>query len=162
MLLFALLASLFIYSDSYLVELRKSYYDAVANAAKTEAFFKKASAFGEQATPIQSAYLGMAYMLKARDAYNPYSKLAHFNKGKSMLENSIGKKPNDIELRFLRFTIQTNAPFFLAYTDNIQHDKNFIVSNWATVVDQDLKNRIKTFMAASDACTASERALFVD
>ena len=44
-----------------------------------------------------------------------------------MIERVIAKYPDDIELRFLRLTIQNNAPSFLNYSDNTKEDKDKII-----------------------------------
>ncbi|MCU4163141.1 hypothetical protein [Carboxylicivirga caseinilyticus] len=77
---------------------------------------------------IRDAYLASAYMQKAQYIVSPYRKLQFFNKGKKLLENYIEKYPNCIDGRYVRFLVQTNAPFFLGYSSNKVEDKEFITN----------------------------------
>nr|WP_321407359.1 hypothetical protein [uncultured Carboxylicivirga sp.] len=77
---------------------------------------------------IKDAYLASAYMQKAQYVVSPYRKLQFFNKGKKLLENYIEKYPNCIDGRYVRYLVQTNAPFFLGYSSNKAEDKKFITN----------------------------------
>ena len=47
-------------------------------------------------------------------------------KGKENIEEAIRKEPNNTELRFIRLSVQKNAPSFLGYKSNVQEDTDFI------------------------------------
>ena len=68
-------------------------------------------------------------MQKAQFALTPWKKYGHFKKGKKELEAFIKKNPNDLEARYLRFLVQSNAPFFLGYRSEIKNDYNMIQKN---------------------------------
>ena len=75
-------------------------------------------------------------------------KYESFTKGKKQLESIIKKYPDNIELHFLRLTIQDNLPSFLGYDDNISEDKNFIKTKIKEVKnDPDLVERITAYLA---------------
>ncbi|MFT5337828.1 MAG: hypothetical protein ACJAY8_000666 [Sphingobacteriales bacterium] len=63
--------------------------------------------------------------------WNPVSKYAFFNTGKDQLEGLIKAEPNRFLARFLRLTVQEHAPVFLGYRDNIEPDREFVMSNVA-------------------------------
>ncbi len=96
----------------------------------------------EKTKPVLAGYKACATMIMAKHAFNPISKLNYFNKGKNLLERSIKQDQNNIELRFLRFAVQKNAPSFLGYKDDLAADKQFLEREVATVNDQQLKTWI--------------------
>ena len=91
-------------------------------------------------------YRGSANMLMAKHLINPFSKLSYFKKGKLLLEKAIQFDQKNIELRFLRYTIQTNVPSFLNYSDNKENDRAFLLQSLNSLNDLKLKNIISTYL----------------
>ena len=54
---------------------------------------------------------------------------------------------NNIELRFLRLTIQDNVPAFLGYNQNIKEDKDFLYNQLNNITDKDLRKRIISYLS---------------
>lgn len=105
---------------------------------------------------VLNGYKGANLMISAKYVFNPVRKLSRFNKGKVQMEHAIEREPKNLELRYLRFTIQTNLPVFLGYSGNIIKDKEFLISHLATVSDVDLRNRIVAYLISSRRCSDSE------
>lgn len=157
------LLTLFIFgggdTNSDLVRTRELYYKASANTSQTETLSSFLSASPKIDPYLLTGYQGLCFMLRAREVWNPYSKLSYFNKGKDMLNMAINKSPDQVELRFLRFCVQTNAPAFLGYKNEIPADKSLILKKYSSLNDEDLKIRIKNYLGASAYCSASEKKL---
>lgn len=102
-----------------------------------------------QLTPELLGYQAGLTIVMAKHQFNPFSQLSYFNKGKEMLEKTIGQNPNNVEVIFIRFAIQCKAPSFLGYNANIQADKAFLTKEIKAMKDQDLKRRIVQFMQAN-------------
>ena len=145
-------------TNAELVAVRAAYWDAAQKKISTNAFAKKVDA-ADDGSAVMLAYKSMALMFDARDAYNPYTKMSSFGKGKDLLESAVKKDLSNVEVRFLRFCVQSNAPFFLGYSGNIDEDKAVILNNWSQLKDDDLKEKIKTFMLANDVVTSTEKKL---
>jgi hypothetical protein len=111
-------------------------------------------------SPIVLCYQGAAEILAARILINPYSKLSSFRKGKGMIDRACAQDPANIEIHYVRFCIQTNAPFFLNYNSQIATDKTFILKLWNKLSDEDLKQKIKKYMLLSKYCTVREKTIF--
>lgn len=75
------------------------------------------------------AYLGALQTIWANHVFSPIKKLSTFNEGKKNIEKAIHLNPNDTELRFIRLSIQKNAPAILGYKSNIDEDVLFIKNN---------------------------------
>jgi len=133
-----------------ILEVRNLFYSSVENSSKANDFIMYLGKLSEKDNPEIKAYSGMGYMLLAKHAFNPYNKLANFNKGKELLETAISADPGNVELRFLRFSVQTNAPFFLGYSGKVQEDEKVIKLGYASIQDQDLRNRIRVFFKESN------------
>ncbi len=76
--------------------------------------------------PIFLAYLGGLQTIWAKHTFNPVEKLRTFNKGKKNIQQAILKDPYNAEARFIRFSVQKNAPFFLGFNLNIKEDEEFL------------------------------------
>lgn len=100
----------------------------------------------EKISPLLFGYRGCATMLMAKHSVNPFSKLSYFRKGKVILEKAIKADQNNVELRFLRYTIQTNVPSFLNYNDNLEQDRTFLTRVLPELKDKDLKPIISSYL----------------
>ncbi len=150
----------FLKAGDDLIKIRQLYYKASTNKTDAETFYNTLQATSVIDKVLIEGYKGMAFMIKANFAFNPYYKLNYFIKGKGLLDNAIDSDPKNIELRFLRFCVQTNAPIFLGYSGKIVDDKKEIRSGYTSLEDKDLKARIKEFMQSSKYCAKEEKAFF--
>ena len=78
--------------------------------------------------PVLLAYKGSARASSAECAFMPNTKLKRFNEGKKLLSQAIELDRANAEIRFLRLSVQSKAPGFLDYSDNISEDKNIVLS----------------------------------
>lgn len=140
---------------SELIKIRNLYEQA---ALKEVAYVSLNNLLGNTKlnTPLLIGYNGANTMIGANYVFNPISKLNRFNKGKKLIEHAIGLAPNHAELRYIRFSIQTNLPSFLGYKDNINEDKQFMMKQMGSLTDNDLRERIINYLLFYKKCTASE------
>lgn len=143
-----------------IIKVRNLYYQATINKDVSDSFYIYLKTSPQIGISLLNGYTGMCYMIKANHSWNPYNKLSFFSKGKEYLNSAIEKDPENIELRFLRFCVQTNAPIFLAYSDDISRDKAVILTGYHLIHDQDLKIRIRNYMKNSKTCIQQEKAIF--
>lgn len=108
--------------------LRKDYPLLVNNEKLCQTYIKQLGNL-QSSSPLHLGYLGCLQTIWANHVINPLSKLETFNKGKRNLELAIQKDPQSAELRFLRLSVQTNAPGFLGYKKNIKTDRSFLHNN---------------------------------
>ena len=102
--------------------------------------------YNETYFPILMGYKACGTMMMAKYVPNPFSKLLHFRKGKKMLETVIAANDKIVELRFLRYSIQTNAPSFLGYNNHIAEDKMFLEKAVPFLTDAVLRNKIYAYL----------------
>ncbi|MBP9070472.1 MAG: hypothetical protein KBG47_13255 [Bacteroidia bacterium] len=145
--------------ETELVKVRNLLYRASADKDDSKTFYDYLRSSPNLNSSMLSGYQGMAYMIRANYSWNPYNKLSFFFKGRDLLDGAIEKDPTNIELRWLRFCVQTNAPSFLAYSGKTKEDKAIVLYGYSLLKDGDLKERIKKYMNDPKYCTAQERNL---
>jgi len=140
-------------------QMREMYYNASKSSAASDKFYELMKR-ENSTSPLALGYQAMAEFMKCYHSFNPVTKLTYFGKGKSNLDRAIQNDPQNIELRYLRFTVQTNIPFFLNYSSSVNEDKQFIISNFSSQGDTALKQMIRDYMVSCDACSEEEKTFF--
>jgi hypothetical protein len=135
---------------------RGLFYEATVNKSAAEKFLRALSAVDNHSSPVLLCYKGVAEMIQAKHVFNPFSKLERFKTGKNMIEESISRDPNDLELRFLRFSIQSNLPGFLNYHKAITADKTKLLNGYTSIKDTELRKRVLNYLTTSKYCTVDE------
>lgn len=95
-------------------------------------------------------YKGAVELGMARHDSNPFKKMSFFSDGKKHLEEAIAKDHDNIELRFLRLTIQVHLPAFLGYSENVESDKAFVQNHLYEAKSEAFKTRVKNFIAHAE------------
>ncbi len=110
--------------------------------------------------PLMMAYKGAAMTTLANCKKTPFGKLSVFNDGKKLIENAVEEAPGNIEIRLLRYTVQTNIPGFLNY-DNREADKKLMLESLTlqenSSGDRDLRNRIIHYLVDYGDLSDSEQ-----
>jgi hypothetical protein len=140
-------------------EVRMMYVKAANNEKACKQLIDLLEPYNEKNNPLFLGYKAVATMLMAKYVFFPFTKLSHFNKGKKMLSKSIEADQKNVELRFLRFTVQTNVPSFLNYTVDIKNDKNIILNLYPAITDPFLKDFMLPVLQKSDHITPTEKRL---
>lgn len=112
--------------------------------------------------PVITAYLGTLSALKAKHSWNPYSKIKHLNNCQRTLQQAVSADPHNIEIRFMRFSVEHNVPGFLGMNKNLEADRKEMITqienkNYGTADKRVTQNIIK-FLIDSKRCTAEENA----
>ena len=147
MKLYFLYALLFISVSAFaetpsLTEVRSLYEKAANDEKACKRLIEWLKPYHEKNNPLLFGYRAGGVMMMANYVFNPFSKLSYFNKGKKMLHKAILADAQNIELRFIRFGVQTNAPSFLGYNNYVERDKLFLKQSLPNIQDQHLKNLI--------------------
>lgn len=110
-------------------EIRQLYVNALEKKDASERLFFLTKDGSIKSNLLTYSYHAIAYMLLAKHANNPTKKWQYFKKGKEMLESAISQNPENVEIRFLRYCVQSNSPFFLNYQNDLEYDKKLIIKN---------------------------------
>ena len=125
---------------------RKMYLQAAENEKNCQELIQILANKTKEKNPVLYGYKASATMMMAKYSWNPYQKIKYFSEGKKMLEEAIQASQMNTELRYLRFTIQTNVPAFLGYNNKIESDKDFLITAVAQLQDYNLKELITAYL----------------
>ena len=143
--------------DIPLNTIREQYKRAATNEDACKNLISISEKYKAVENPTMAAYNACATMMMAKHVYNPFSKLSYFNKGKKLLEKCINANNENIEIRFLRFAIQTKSPSFLGYNNSIEKDKLLLLKEINSVKDLQLKQMIISFLKSSEHLNLTEK-----
>ena len=128
-----------------LIEVRSLYSKAATDEKACKKLIEWLKPYHEKNNPLLFGYRAGGTMMMANYVFNPFSKLSYFNKGKKMLHRAILADAQNIELRFIRFGVQTNVPSFLGYNNYVEKDKAYLKQSLPLISDQNLKNMIVNY-----------------
>lgn len=128
---------------------------AFDNSKACDQLFKKIL-LETDADAVFRGYIGAVHLAKARHV-SIFKKMSYFDKGTKILDNAVSDAPEEVELRFLRMTIQLNAPSFLGYSKELKTDKAFVFSHFAEA-DEDIQRRMREYITDSGYFTDEEIA----
>lgn len=113
-----------IYLD--IASIRNSYKAAIYSKEEAQQLLDELESITVQ-SPLRYAYKGATYALLAQFQFNPYSNLESVKKGSSILDDAVLASSGNIEIRYLRYSIEKNLPAFLPYKKHILQDEGRIV-----------------------------------
>jgi len=131
------------YYNNDINSIRNLFLEASISKSNCDQFGKKINDLKHDESILLKGYEGCYYFIKCKFTHNSMEKFFYFRKGKKILESSIKKKPDSVELRFLRYTIQKNLPRFLFYYNHIDKDLIFVINNINSITDKKTQHYIK-------------------
>jgi len=94
-------------------------------------------------------YAAMLFM-KSKYVKFPFTKFKFFKKGKLQLDTIIKEHPANIEMRYIRFLLQSEMPSFLGYNKNLEEDYLVIIKGVGSYnLSNNFKNKILNNMLVS-------------
>lgn len=146
-------------AQSQLELVRKLYQQSYENHEAARKLEKQLKNQAIAQNTVLYGYKGISYMLRSKHSFNPYLKLSLFNDGKTLLEEAIIALPENVELRMLRFSVQTHVPELLQYHDHIEEDKKVLVNYLSYSKNRSdvyLYTTIKDLLLVSSQCSKRE------
>lgn len=144
LILFAHLSA--VATEPNIKSIRLKFHNSTSSEEVCKSLIKQLEPYNENNNPLFLGYRGGATMIMAKHSFNPFSKMSYFKKGKIILERAILADQNNVELRFLRYTIQTNVPSFLGYNSQIGKDQSFLKQSLPGIKDAELKKIITSYL----------------
>ena len=137
-------------------ELRELYYKAAMSKKSWKRLCKLLSPVDTKSPAVLVCYKGASLMMEAKYSISPWSKLNSFRSGKRLIEEAVRRDSQNPEIRFLRYSIQTNLPSFLDYDDDISSDRMFLIANASHIKDKALKDNIIQYLSEIKALNKEE------
>ena len=137
-----------------LAELRALYGCVGIQEDSARKMFSLLKPVTEVSEPLLLCYKGAVTMVLAKYYFNPLIKYGYFKRGKKLVEKAISRDSANIEMRYLRFTLQSNLPAFLGYSSQLKTDKDFLANHCLLVTDAALQGIIISLLLASKYCNS--------
>ena len=139
--------------------LRKSFHESVLQSDKLPIFLKEIEKINNPSA-LEKAYIGASEALKARESWNPIEKLIYIQKFRENLLEAVKCDSQDIEIRFLRLSIEYNIPSMLRSKKTLDEDKSLILDKLSQMnsfkIDQSFIKYILIFFEDTKTCSAEE------
>ena len=121
-----------IIDDTKMTFIRETFYGAVESESLTEKLLAYLEGLSsnrvEDLSPLLLGYYGATETLIAKHAFNPFRKLSKLNDGLEKIAKAIKQNPDNLEIRFLRFSILHYIPGFLGFSKEREEDLKSIYS----------------------------------
>ncbi|RYE27740.1 MAG: hypothetical protein EOP42_18805 [Sphingobacteriaceae bacterium] len=139
--------------------IRKDMLRAINSSKVTDSLYNNLQTINKKPALVV-AYFGALEALKAKNSWNPYNKIKYLNLSGKTVQQAVNSNPEDMEIRFVRFSIQSNLPHFLGLAKDLDADKNQILhqlkqKNYGSADTLFVQNIIK-FMIDSKQCSPQE------
>lgn len=112
-------------SDFSPANLRRHYEQAAADKAAGDKFYNLLHNY-QQHDALVLAYKATSEAIKARDA-SMLNKLSYIQNAARTFEQAVSGAPANAEIRFLRFSVESNLPPFLGLSKHVEEDKAFLL-----------------------------------
>ncbi|HET8838837.1 MAG TPA: hypothetical protein VFM82_07580 [Flavobacteriaceae bacterium] len=122
-------------------ELRSQYIEAISEKSVCEALIEQLRQKPGKSS-VHLAYLGTLETVWAKYVFNPILKMKTFKNGKEKIEQAVNQEPENMEIRYLRLSVQKNIPGFLGYNDAIEKDFTFLEGNIEKISSNQLREMI--------------------
>ncbi|MBL4676256.1 MAG: hypothetical protein JKY70_08645 [Mucilaginibacter sp.] len=146
-------------AEADLHKIRKLLVTALDSKKTTDSLYSHLSDVKERSA-LLNAYMGTLEALKAKHAWNPYFKVKYLNDSEKTFKNAVTHDPHNIEIRFMRFSIEHNVPKFLGYNINLIADREEMIKQidrkFYSSADKALVKTIINFLLDSKRCTPAE------
>jgi len=159
-ILFFLASMLLSISTPDISDVRAAYRNAIDSQENAENLYAKLTEITAQDDPLLLGYKGATATILANFAKGVKVKTTYFKEGKKLLEQAIATNPKSVELRYLRLSVQENAPKVVRYKKHIPEDKQFILDHYQALKNAETKKYIKGFVSQSTSFTQAEKQLF--
>ena len=106
--------------------LRRHYEQAAADKVAGEKFYNLLADYKDR-DPLVLAYKGAAEAIRARDA-SMFNKLTYVQEAARTFDQAVSLDPKNPEVRFLRFSVESNLPAFLGLSKHLDDDKELLLN----------------------------------
>jgi len=152
--------SLLAFGQSKSTELRSNYLNSSLDESKMQSF--KQSIEKTTDTKLKESYAAVYLALEAKYGTYPIYRYKKIKESLQKLDDLAAKYSKDLEIRFLRMSIQSYTPKWLGFSDDITQDKEFILNNLNNTagnqLEPEFKQAVFDFLEYSECCTDKELA----
>ncbi|WP_307532817.1 hypothetical protein [Pedobacter sp. W3I1] len=139
--------------------LKTNMIKAVENSKLTDSLFTQLNKLPNK-TALITGYTGTLEALKAKHSWNPYNKIKFVGQSLKTMQKAIDMDKENLEIRFMRFSIEFYTPSFLGFSKDLAQDKKEIIKHYQHgnfgLADRELIKNVAKFMIDSKKCSPAE------
>lgn len=147
-----------------LEKIRTTYYSGVENEDYIDSLkliISKNFSDDQLSYPsIILAYSAGVEALKSKHAFWPFNKMSYLNSSMDLFQQAISKDPNNLEIRFMRYSILHYVPGILGYSEELEEDQKSILSllklNKSNNISEELRSGIISFLMETGRLSKAE------
>jgi hypothetical protein len=141
-------------------ELRQALKKAQDDAKAGDGFARQMEGYKGQ-DPVLLAYTAAAQAIRAKYVGNPVRKLRSIRQSAATFEQAVSLSPSEPEVRFLRYSVESNTPRALNLSPHTAHDKAFLIRSLQqhprSGLDNEMYSVVREFLLMGEELTEQER-----
>ena len=111
---------------------------------------------------LELAYTAATEAILAKPGWNIFKKMGHLRRSRDCFNDAVALDLTDVEIRFLRLSVEYHLPGYLGFSSHISQDKQMILNSMSNFenksLKQDMIDFILRFCAESGVYNQSEVA----
>jgi hypothetical protein len=147
-------------------EIRNRFFDITVNSESAPALFQDLQKSSTPNKPILIAYLGATQAILTRHKWDPFSKIQLLRASLENLNHAVLLEPQNIEIRFLRYCVETHVPGIPGLSRNLKSDKLFLVNNCklfdSRAMGEQMRKYILSFINSDQELSARQKKVLSD
>lgn len=156
----SVLTTVFFKQDYDIKELRRLLNEGKESEKPANELFNKVGKYsGEDALLL--GYKASAYALRAKYSGNPLKKLKSIKTASRIFNSSVAKDGKSLEIRFMRYAVETQTPKSLHLSKHVTEDKTMLLEALQHYPQSDLTPEtariVRDFMQQYCECTEEEK-----
>ncbi len=139
------------------VEVRNLYKSAGTSKEKTSELMGLLQNVDKNDDMVLLAYKGAVTAMMAKYEKTISEKKQEFIKGVSLVEFALEQEPKNVEIVFVRLSLQQNSPKILKYKNNIDQDKAYLLTQFNQIKSTSLKAYLEDYILHSNNFSEEEK-----
>jgi hypothetical protein len=125
--------------------IRNVFFELTFNSQQAPEFYQYLSCL-EDPSPVIIAYRGAIEAILTKHKWNPFDKINCLNKSEQSFNEAIVLNPQDVEVRFIRYSVEQHIPRILGFSKHIKEDEVFIANRLEHMKSIDISLEMKKYI----------------
>jgi len=131
--------------DRSIDEIRHKFYLSTLDYQHAFPLIDKLSEIGDP-NALELAYMAATQAILAKPGWNIFKKIGYLRQSRDTFQKAIKRDMKDLEIRFLRLSIEHHIPRYLGLSRHIAYDKQVIMENIEKFKEKELPQEISDYI----------------
>lgn len=131
--------------DRSIHEIRHEFYLSTLDYQHAFPLIDKLSGIGDP-NALELAYMAATQAILAKPGWNIFKKIGYLRQSRDTFQKAIKRDMKDLEIRFLRLSIEHHIPRYLGLSRHIAYDKQVIMENIEKFKEKELPQEISDYI----------------